>query len=182
MTFANERKLTPLDKAYLDAFSILREDSACSRFYGGPAAIEALNKLTLQLKPTYLDRMIALRMRGNISFASNYASGFSYRVFEKAELNLGGPFYASSVLPNGPSILGIGGFFPNTREARVTILLHELGHMVEKRDKQWVLPDDGNDISLSQQNTARVLSVCGEQIRRLAKTSVAQQLLSAQAR
>jgi len=68
-------KLTLLDKAYLDAFSILREDNKCSRFYGGPRAIEVLNLLKLQLKPTYFDRSIALRMQGQTSFTENYASG-----------------------------------------------------------------------------------------------------------
>src|SRR6266705_2741861 len=112
LTRAKVSKPTPLDKAYLDAFSILREDGACSRFYGGPQVIEVLNKLTLQLKPIFLDRTIALRMKGKISVATNYASGLSYRLFEKAELNLDGPFYAATVLPNGPRVLGIGRFFP----------------------------------------------------------------------
>ena len=78
-------------------------------------------------------------------------------------------------------MLGVGEFFPNTREARVTILLHELGHMVLKGDTQWVLPDDGGETTLSQQNTARVLAACREQITRLSKTSFAQELLSARA-
>ena len=181
LTLASERRLTLLDKAYLDAFSILRDDNTCSRFYGGPAAIEALNTLTLQLRPAFLDRTIALRMTGRISYITDYASGYSYRAFEKAELNQDGPFYTATVVPNPLRVLGVGEFFPNTREARVTILLHELGHMVLKGDTQWVLPDDGGETTLSQQNTARVLAACREQITRLSKTSFAQELLSARA-
>jgi hypothetical protein len=88
----------------------------------------------------------------------------SYRLFDKAELNLDGPFYRIS--PSHPHRI-IGGFRPNTREARVTILLHELGHLIGRPDKQWLLPNDGADERLSDENTARVIAVCGRQIRRL---------------
>jgi hypothetical protein len=182
LTLANEKKLTPLDKAYLDVFTILRGDGACSRFYGGPPVIQALNTLTLQLKPSHLDRAIALRMAGKTSFISDYASGFSYRIFEKADLNLNGSFYSSNRMPNAPKVPGIGQFSAATREARVTILLHELGHLIRRSRQQWLLPDDGGDPSLSQQNTARVLEVCGEEIRALAGTSFAQELENAQLR
>ena len=47
----DERKLNDLDKAYIDVFTILRDDNPCSRLYGGPAAIEALNELMRTLRP-----------------------------------------------------------------------------------------------------------------------------------
>ena len=50
------RKLNDLDKAYLDAFTILRDDNACSRLYGGPGAVEALNELVRTLRPAYLEK------------------------------------------------------------------------------------------------------------------------------
>jgi hypothetical protein len=100
----------------------------------------------------------------------------SYRLFDKAKLNLGGPFYRDNASHSNRSI---GGFLPNTREARVTILLRELGHLIERRDKQWLLPNDGTSEDLSQENTERVIAVCGEQIRRLSRISFARELQAA---
>ena len=174
-------KLSLLDQAYLDVFSILREENECSRFFGGPPAIEALNELKLQLKTAYFDPSVAVRMAGQTSSALNYQSGFSYRLFEKAELNMNGPFYRSKVFPGQPSVPGVGEFAPDTREARATILLHELGHMIKKADKIWVLPNDGYDPSLSRENTLRVINVCRAQISGLQRTSFAQQLSKARA-
>jgi len=167
-------KLSLLDKAYLDAYWILHDDNACSRMYGGPAAIEVLNRLTQQLKPAYLDRDIALRMKGDMTYALNNSTGLKYRVFDKAELNTNGPFYRSGVFPTESMLGRVGEFSPNTREARLTILLHELGHMIEKPDGKWVLPNDGKDSAISRDNTQTVINVCREQIRqRLQVTSEA---------
>ena len=147
----NSNRLTPLDKAYLDAFSILKEDNTCSAFYGGPPIVLVLNQLKQQLKSTYFDSAVAVRMTGKITTVKSFQYHLSYRLFDKAELNREGPFY------RGKTFTSLGGFLPNTREARVTILLHELGHLIERRDKQWLLPNDGASEYLSQENTARVV-------------------------
>jgi hypothetical protein len=175
----NANQLTQLDEAYLDAFSILKEVSACSAFYGGPSAILVLNRLTQQLKPTHLhrNRNVAVRMSGERVTITSFPYGLSYRLFAKAELNLAGPFYRSRDLSSSQSI---GGFLPNTREARVIILLHELGHLIQKRDNEWLLTDDGGNESLSQENSKRVVGVCGKQINDLRRISFAQELLAAQ--
>jgi len=173
-------KLTLLDKAYLDAFSILQEDNQCSRFYGGPRAVEVLNQLKLQLKSAYFDRSIALRMHGETSFTTNDASGLSYRLFDKAELNINGPFYKPNIFPLNATVPSIGEFSPNTREARVTILLHELGHMIQTSSNSYLLPDDGADLSISKQNTLRVIAVCREQIKGQSRIPFEQALASAQ--
>lgn len=157
-------KLTPLDKAYLDVFSILREDNNCSRFYGGSRAIEALNQLKLQLKTSYFDRAITLRMKGKTSYTTNNSSGLSYRLFEKAEVNANGAFYKSRIFPLDSTIARIGEYSPNTREARVTILLHEMGHIVLTKEDHPLLPNDGDDPMLSGQNTMRIIEVCRRQI------------------
>src|SRR5215510_6331894 len=52
-------KLTELEKAYLDAYSILSQKNSCSDFFGGPAAIHALNDLTRRLRPAALDKEIS---------------------------------------------------------------------------------------------------------------------------
>jgi hypothetical protein len=102
--------------------------------------------------------------------------GFSYRLFDKAELNLRGPFYQANIFPFNASVPAIGAFLPNTREARVTILLHELGHLIKNSDKQWLLPDDGSDSLVSHQNTRRIVAVCGKEIRHLSGVRFGQQL------
>lgn len=171
--------LSPLDEAYLDAFSILRGDNSCSRFFGGSRVIEVLNELKKQLKPGYAESSVAVKMSGTTVSISNFQNGFSYRLFARAELNLRGSFYHSNSSLSGASVPGIGSFSPNTREARVTILLHELGHLVEASDERWLLPNDGNDLSLSSRNTEQVIAVCGKQIRQLSGTSFAHELQSA---
>lgn len=178
----NLAKLTQLDKAYLDAFSILRNNNSCSRFYGGPPAIEALNRLTQQLTTGTFDKEIAVRMKGVTSTVTNYSTGLSFRLFEKAELNLNGPFYRSRIMPNDPWISDVGGFSANSREIRVTILLHELGHLIKTPGKNWVLPNDGNDPALSRENTARVVAVCRDEIKALSRVSFAEELLLAHTR
>jgi hypothetical protein len=173
-------KPSELERAYLDSFSILKGENSCSEFYGGPAAIAALNQLTQQIRPTHLDRRIGIRMTGESTIVTSAISHFTFRFFDKAEVNLDGPFYRS----NSPSALGripqIGPFEPNTREARVTSVLHELGHLVRGPNGQWVLPNDGDDLGQSQANTRRVLDVCGEQIKALRGVSFEEELLGAQ--
>lgn len=172
-------RLSPLESAYLDAFSILRQDNSCSRFYGGSRVIEVLNELKKQLKDTYMDTSIAVKMSGSTMSVTSLRYSISYRLFEKAELNLRGSFYHGNTFRHEESVPTIGNFSPNTREARVTILLHELGHLVEKSGQTWLLPNDGHDEFLSHKNTQQVIAVCGQQIRQLSGTSFAAELAAA---
>lgn len=176
LSLPNVNQLTPLDEAYLDAFSILKEDNPCSTFYGGPAAIEVLNQFRQQLKPRLLDSSVAIRMSGSTTNHMSLHDALSYRLFQKAELNIEGPFNRRSLYY---SDLSIGGFPPNTREARVTILLHELGHLIGRRDRQWLLPNDGASEDLVRENTKRVIRACRDQIKRLRRISFAQELQAA---
>ena len=175
LTFINPKKLTPLEKAYLDAFTILREENSCSQLYGGSHVIIALNEMVGMLRPTYMDRKTGVRMSGETTMRLDSPTGLTFRLFEKAELNLDGLFYKGNSLYTA-HIPSIGIFPPNTREARVTVLLHELGHLVRKANKQWVLPDDGNDADRSRENTAKVIAVCGKQIEGLSKISLEEEL------
>jgi hypothetical protein len=164
-------KLSDLEEAYLDSYSILKQSNSCSDFFGGPQAIEALNQLTKQIRPAYLDRRVGFRMTGETTNVLNFRTGFKYRLFDKAEVNLNGPFYQNSGLPNSPRVPSIGRFPPSSREARVTLLLHELGHLIQKPNYQWLLRDDGKDAGQSEENTQRVIEACGTQIRELHKSS-----------
>ena len=171
----DERKLNELDKAYLDVFTILRDDNPCSRLYGGTGAVEALNELMRVLRPSYLDRQIAMRMSGQTTMYQNAATGFSFRMFEKAEINMLGSFYRGHT-PSERRISIVADFQPNTRRTRAVLLLHELGHLVRGADKKWVLSDDGNNLDLSVKNTAYVVDVCRDEIEAATRMTVAQQL------
>ncbi len=169
------RKLNDLDKAYLDAFTILRDDNACSRLYGGPVAVEALNELVRSFRPAYLEKHIAVRMSGPTTIFRNAVTGFSFRMFEKAEINMAGSFYRGNS-PNGGHVPLVANYQPNTRKSRLTLLLHELGHLVRGADKKWVLSDDGNDLSLSIKNTEHVIETCRDEIEAVTSMNVADQV------
>jgi hypothetical protein len=177
LPLSDARKPTQLEQAYLDSFTILKSENQCSAFFGGPSAIAALNELTQQLRPTHLDRRIGIRMTGQTSIFVSAVTGFTFRVFAKAEINLDGPFYRANAFSSA-RVPPIGPFNPNTREARVTTVLHELGHLIRK-DGDWLLPNDGENAGESSANTERVLDVCGEQIRELHNFSFQEQLAGA---
>ena len=165
------RKFSPIDIAYLDTFTILSNDNQCSQFFGGRYAVSALTELVQHLKPKYFDGNITIRMSGDTTTFQSQATGFSFRMFDKAEVNLGGSFFRN----NGRG--SVSNLFPaNTRETRVVVLLHELGHLVRNAKREWLLPDDGASAVLSLANTERVVSVCRQQIDSLSKVSVAEQL------
>jgi len=168
-------KLSKLQQAYLDAYSILSHHNACTNFFGGSSVIYALNGLMPQIRSTHLDRNIAIVMKGEIINVRNL-NGLSYRLFRQSEINLVGPFYQDNRTSTRGTVPSIGGFEPNTREVRVTVLLHEMGHLVRGANDQWLLPDDGTSESLSRENTARVIAACGEQIRNLRTISFESEL------
>lgn len=157
-----------VNSAYLDASSILSEENACSRFFGGPdAALTVLTRLAAQLHRTRLAPGVGIRMYGHVTDFSDSSHGFSYRLFDKAVVNIDGPFSSRRNFSNEPPVQNIGGFQPDTREARVLMLLHEIGHLISGPDKNWLLPNDGGDNERSAKNTRLVESKCGEQIRAL---------------
>jgi hypothetical protein len=178
LPLSDVRKPTQLEQAYLDSFSILKSENQCSAFFGGPSAIAALNELTQQLRPTHLDRRVGIRMSGQSSIFISAVTGFTFRLFDKAEINLDGPFYRANTFSGNGRVPQIGPFNPNTREARVTTVLHELGHLIRK-DGNWLLPNDGENSGESIANTQRVLDVCGEQIRELHNFSLEEELAGA---
>ena len=175
LTTRDPEKLSLVDRAYLDVFTILNEDSSCSRFFGGRNAIAALNEMVVLLKPRYFDRDIAIRMTGQTTLVQSYATGFTFRLFERMELNMAGAFFRSpSASERHYTISSI--YPPNSRETRMVVFLHELGHLVRGADNKWVLTDDGDDQSQSFDNTERVISACREQITSLAGLTAAQEL------
>lgn len=155
--------------AYMDAYRILSEENQCSGFYGGPsAALSVFNPLMSQLRTDFdPDSTIGISMSGPVTYIDDKRTGRSYRLFAEAKINLNGPFYKNkSVFLNRP-VASVGSFPPNTREARVLLLLHELGHLVQGPEKHWLLPNDGDDVRLSVRNTKTVQTQCDKQIREL---------------
>ena len=163
-------RLTPLDRAYLDAFMVLGQQNTCSKFFGGHTAQDVLELLVIELREERMnDASIGIRMAGPFTSFANAAEeeGVSYRLFARAELNTEGPFCKAKVFAAEPLVPNVGSFRPNTREARVLILLHELAHLIQGRNGTWLIPDDGGNPQLSRQNTSTVESRCGVQIRNL---------------
>jgi hypothetical protein len=158
----------PLDRAYLDVRALLGQQGSCSEFFGGPASEHILEELVMRLDEKRIgDARISIRMYGWFRSFDDAEKGISYRLFATSELNTEGPFYKAKVFRADPSVPNVGSFRPNTREARVLILLHELAHLIRGKDGTWLIPDDGDNPQLSRQNTRRVEARCGEEIRRL---------------
>jgi hypothetical protein len=163
---SSSRRLTLIDETYLDAHVILREGNTCSQFFGGPRiATSVLNFLRQRLKKQSLeDSHIAIIMVGPVTTGMDYQTGLKYRLFKEALVNQMGPFYQTVNQESKGFFHKIGHYQANTREARVTMLLHELGHLVAGSDGRWLLPDDEGKRSQVDANTNTIMDRCSEQI------------------
>jgi hypothetical protein len=162
---------TPLDarklahrESYEDVFEILSRENRCSGFFGGPArAVEAFNQFAGRLANRNLGTpTVAIRMAGSYTRYQNHETGASYRIFDSAVINRDGPFG-----PRMPSAarMQVGRYQAHTPQARALVLLHELGHLLETRSGDWLLPNDGDDPALSERNTREVEAHCAEQLK-----------------
>jgi hypothetical protein len=166
---ASPKRLSHFSKAYNDAFFILKENNPCSRFFGGPVATLALDRLVERLQPESLPGThVGVQMSGAVTEVTDAPTGFSYRLFESAKVNRNGPFFKRKRDPSEDFVPNVGSFAPNTREARVSILLHELAHLVRAPARQSpLIPDDGDDPEQSAKNTETIEANCGAQIKTL---------------
>ncbi|HEX8140969.1 MAG TPA: hypothetical protein VF553_00115 [Pyrinomonadaceae bacterium] len=155
------------DAALADAREILSADNSCSRFFGGTAEVmDVLDGLSGRIRLQRLpDRLVGIRMTGGEATFISHLTGYEYRLFREVIINTNGPFYSSgnafSPMPR------CGSFWPNTREARVLMLLHELGHMIKGANGKWLLPDDGGNDRKSLSNTRIIEAKCLPQIKAL---------------
>jgi hypothetical protein len=156
--------------------SILNRENRCSNFYGGPeASVQVFHDFMSRIKRSLMSPRIGLRMSGDYMNVLNAETKLKYRLFDNASLNSDGPFYKrKNASSNGN--MGVGSFLPNTKEARVLMLLHELGHLMKGPDGNWLLPDDGTNMADSLNNTRKIESICGDQIRALGSQEVGAQL------
>jgi hypothetical protein len=157
-----------LGAAYLNTLSILSTTNGCSLFFGGPAAsVEVFKQLVRKVRKDYFPTAIGIQMSGETVNISNVGSKTEYRLFDKVTINANGPFYQRQFSPSNIPLHSVGTFGPNTKEVRVLMLLHELGHVMKGKDGNWLLPDDGEDQSLSRLNSRKIEGACGEQIKAL---------------
>lgn len=157
-----------LESVYYNTLAILSTNNRCSDFFGGPAAsMEVFGQLMGQVRKEYLSPSIAMRMRGNITIAEDVRTNARYRLFDKVTINANGAFYRRKNFRSEQAVPGVGSFGANTREVRVLILLHELGHLMRGHDGDWLLPDDGGKDELSRSNSRKIEEVCGDQIKGL---------------
>jgi hypothetical protein len=157
-----------LTQAYFDVFSILSDQNTCSRFYGGPrVATTVLNDLVALVEARPMVREISFQMAGRPTLFVHPDLGVRYRLFGTAMVNTKGSFYQRRPDPLHKFPSDVGNFGPGTRRARALILLHELGHLIEREDGNWLIPDDGRNGPQSTANTLRVQQVCYAQLRTL---------------
>lgn len=154
-----------LESVYYNTLSILSTNNRCSDFFGGPAAsMEVFSLLMGQVRKDTLSSTVAMRMHGHTVIAANARIPVRYRLFTKVSINMNGPFFRRKNFNSERSVFGVGSFAPNTREVRVLILLHELGHLIEGQDGKWLLEDDGGNEEASRNNSFKIEEVCGNQI------------------
>ena len=165
-----------LGSAYYDTVSILSSNNPCSDFFGGPAAVDTFNELVRKIRKDVLPVSLGMRMSGPTANIHNPRTKKYYRIFEKVSLNSRGPFYRTRAGLWETSVPRIGTFEPNTKEARVLLLLHELGHLMKGSDGHWLLPDDGENEALSRANSQKIEDVCNDQIHSLGKVSTMKDL------
>ncbi|HEX7332307.1 MAG TPA: hypothetical protein VF290_12465 [Pyrinomonadaceae bacterium] len=157
-----------LKQAYADVFKILSQENPCSNFYRGPrAATTVLNDFVLLVKAQPMLRQVTFQMAGTPRLLRDHATGASYRLFERTLVNTNGSFYQRRVelMREYPS--DIGSFTPGSRQARALILLHELGHLIQNENGDWLIPDDGHNGPQSKANTLRVEQACRAQLETL---------------
>lgn len=157
-----------LNQAYADVYKILSNQNTCSRFYGGPrAATIVLNAFVRDVKSKPLRRDVAFRMTGRLRLIGQPAPGPSYRLFERAMVNTNGSFYQRREDPMRKFPSDVGSFSAGSRPARALILLHELGHLIQDKNGDWLLPDDEYDGVRSNANTLRIQRQCRAQLEML---------------
>jgi hypothetical protein len=146
-------------------FKILSSQNTCSSFYGGPrTATTVLNGFVTHVKSRPLAPEVSFQMAGQPRLIRDPATGVRYRLFDEAMVNVNGSFYLRRADPMVRFPSDVGSFSPGSRAARVLILLHELGHLIQDENGEWLLPDDGLDGRKSKANTLRIQQVCRKEL------------------
>ena len=154
-----------LTHAYADVFKILSSQNPCSDFYGGPrVATTVLNGFVTRVKSQPLVREVSFQMAGHPLLIRDRETGAFYRFFEQTMVNSNGSFYQRRLDPMRKFPSDVGNFSPGSRAARALILLHELGHLMQGENGDWLLADDGFNGERSKANTLRVQQACRREL------------------
>jgi hypothetical protein len=154
-----------LTQAYSDVFNILSSQNACSDFYGGPhTATTVLNGFVTSVQSQPLLREVSFQMAGHPRIIRDPSTGAVFRLFELTRVNINGSFYQRRTDPMRKFPSNVGNFSPGSRGARALILLHELGHLIQGEDGDWLIRDDGFNGEQSQANTLRVQQMCRREL------------------
>ena len=83
----------------------------------GAASDRGAERIKAAAQVQYLGGYGRGRMTGKTIEPNNLTYPVAYRLFDRAELNVNGPFYSGNAF-NSQAMANIRGFLPNTREAR----------------------------------------------------------------
>ena len=166
-------------QARSNVIEILQSKNSCSAWFQGvdPNVASTFASLKIIIETNGPKEVLGLRLgSGEMLLKHPYAA----RALENSSfvvLNANGAFFvrAAPVFQqdnqggfyrlSGSRDLLAGSYRGNTLAAQITILLHELGHIVGR------LPDDSDELSgQSERNTAEVLRFCHKQIRAAAQS------------
>ena len=163
-----------IEQARERVIAILSAENSCSAWFREsrphPASIFQSLEFSLEDGPK---QVVASRSaRGELILKHPYSAAVVENAGPRAtvQLNANGPFFAKAAdvlereSPRPPYFAGrrtlrVGSYEGSTLAARITTLLHELGHVIGR------LPDDSDESSgLSGQNTQQVVRVCRAEI------------------
>jgi hypothetical protein len=165
-----------IEEARQTILAILATENSCSAWFreADPDAAAIFESLNFSLYDGPKEVVILKSASGELLFKHPYSAGVQENAGLNATvlLNLNGAFFTSvadilghdsdSVVARfrGRRELHVGPYAGNTLPARITTLLHELGHVIGR------LPDDSDELSgLSELNTQRVLHACHAEIK-----------------
>jgi RHS repeat-associated protein len=161
--------LDKMNKARDAARKILSSKNPCSDFFG-PNALKALDAVFGNLTSSNVVPTQSLTIPNpntGIEQSGGWTphDGGAYRTPGRLLFNGTGPFFFSGNPLTGfsPSYPTFGGYVAGSLQAEILMILHEDAHDTSK-DGKWVIPDDGGNDKLSEQNSETIKKNCGNQI------------------
>ncbi len=164
-----------IEQARQHVLAILAAHNSCSAWFrkADPNVAATFESLNFYLDDGPKDVLILKSTSGEVLFKHPYSAAVPENAGHDATvaLNANGPFFTRAAYlrrnsdrglasVEGRRELRVGPYPGNTLPARITTLLHELGHAIGR------LPDDSDELSgLSEQNTQRVLDACHAEIK-----------------
>jgi hypothetical protein len=165
-----------IQQARQSVLDVLANDNPCSDWFreADPNVAAIFESLDFSLDDGPKDVVLFKSTSGELFFKHPYSAAVPQNGGHDATilLNANGPFFTSVAdirrrdfvrgvaRFGGRHELRVGSYVGNTLAARITTLLHELGHVIGR------LPADSDELSsLSEQNTERVVHACHAQIK-----------------